>query len=468
MKLTQWLVGLAAVAAALLVWVFASKHRVEPERAQLPVEAARAADVDPGSEDSLPLAVERRRAPETAEAEVDGFRSWVSVSGRLTLPAGDRRKRDFQVHISGGNDFDWAFESTGGAVDALGNFAVGSRFRGEGPPRGASLEVHFDGHGFTRSRELRPEEFTFDEESRTWLATAAVDLNWIVVRGQLLDDLGQPVSACRVVLKRLSSDGRDVECITVRDTGDDGGFELDFVPCGATFEFSIQRRGFVPVHREIALAEGLVHELGVVQLSRGLSISGRVKSSFPPQARVREFDVLLTYPVRDERDSQTGAIRSVEETEFFTEVPVAEDGSFKLTGLTPGNCTFRLRRNRELLGGRHKRKTPPVAVPASDLVLVDDGAIVRMQARDRATGKAIPGHMRVKFKGSWCWPRDGWPVTGDDGPLDLNWDCGVAVEGVALLPGYQDTPISFTTPGDGEILEYAVLFDALPPEDEKR
>jgi hypothetical protein len=454
MKLTQWLVGLAAVAAALLVWVFASKHRLEPERAHPPAEAARATEGTPETTDAL-------------EAEEHGTRSWVSVSGRLTLPPGDLTKWHLQVHIGGGNDLDWAFESTGGDVDPLGNFAVGSQYLGEGPPRDATLDVYTH-DGFSRSRELQPREFVLDAETESWEATVQLEPNWIVVRGQLVDDNGQPVSGCKVLVMDGAIDREDPNCFARRETELDGRFELLLASCGAFLDLTIKHASFVPIDRRIDVARGPVHDLGVVQLSRGLSISGHVKSSFPPQARVREFEVWLTHPAKDERDSKTGAIFSVEETELVAEVPVAEDGSFQLTGLTPGDYTIRPRRNRELLGARHKRKAPGVAAPASDLVLVDDGAIVRMQARDRATGQAIPGHMRVKFNGRWCWPTDGWPVADDDGPLNLNCDCGVAVEGVARMGGYRDTPIAFTTPGEGELLEYEVLFDALPPEDEKR
>lgn len=472
MKLRQWHVGLALVVAALLAWAFTSIRSFEPARARSPAEIAStptvAGEHETAREGPLQLVSEQRRSPEPTDAEENRFPCWVSVSGRLSLPRGTPRSPVLRLHIDGEDDFAWDIETTGGAVDALGSFAVGSRYRGEGPPRGASLHVYIDDLGFTRTPKLRPEEFTFDEDSRTWQAKVSIDLNWIVVRGRLVDDLGQPVSACRVVLKRLSSDGKEVECITARDTGGDGRFELDSVACGETLELSIQLQGFVPIHRGVALADGLVQDLGVLQLSRGLSISGHLKSSFPPQARVRQLEVWLTHPAQDERDPQTGAVRTSTTTERVAEVPIAEDGSFKLTGLTPDEYTIRLRGKRELLGGRSKRKALLVAAPASDLVLVDDGAIVRMQARDRATGKAIPGHLRVKFNGRWCWPTDGWPVSDDDGPLNLNWDCGVAVEGLARMNGYRDTPVSFTTPGEGEVLEYDVLFDALPPEVEKR
>lgn len=449
MKLTQWLVGLAAVAAALLVWVFASKHRVEPERAQPPAEPARALEGAP-------------------EAEELGLRSWVSVSGRLTLPPGDLPKRDFQVHIGGGNDFDWAFESTGGDVDSLGNFAVGSQYLGKGPPRDATLDVYTD-DGFSRSRELQPREFVLNADTGSWEATVQLEPNWIVVRGQLVDDKGQAVLGCKVLVIDGANDREDPDCFARRETELDGRFEFVLATCGASLDLTIKHAGFVPIDRRIDVARGPVHDLGVVQLSRGLSISGRVKSNFPPQARIKAFDVWRTHSVKVERDPQTGAIlESAESTELVAEVPVAEDGSFTITGLTPGNYTAHVRENRELIGVRRSRRGQGLTAPATGVELVDDGAMVRMQARDRVTGSPIRGELRVKFKGSWRWLSDGWSVMDGDRPADLIWDCGVAVEGVALLPGYQDTPISFTTPGDGEILEYDVLFDPLPLENAKR
>lgn len=449
------------IALALLAWLFASRERSEMA-AEAPPSSGPSASTEPvappASHPSDAEAPTEREAPsEPAKAAVPPTQFRLSVKGRLTLAAGAVALPDCAVYLLFGTR-----TVTGDMTTAEGDFTIGAYWPDEGPPKAIRLEVHAQ-YERVHSLEIASETFVFDAAQRLWEAKVDIPIGGTVVQGQVIDDRDQPLGGAGVAVFDGGEGEAPMRQLMRKATGPDGRFQIVLAAQTEASGVLVASPGFVPQLVRRRIGGGGLIDLGTVKLGRGVTISGRVISSFPPEDRASLVQAHLDVGGQPMSDTVTGTLRWEQGRldQDHATAKVAADGTFVITGLAEREYNVGVRREKHT--SLAKRSLPPqqVTAPAVGVEFFDDGALVRLRARERATGEAIKKNLMLRFEGE-SFPPNGVPATDAGVPRSIHVDPLTDFRGVASVDGYKDVPFAFVTPGAGGVLEQDLLFDVAP------
>jgi hypothetical protein len=461
MKPAAFRIVLVLVVVALVAWFFASRRTHEGDAAtdkgvaaQAPVDVKTEYAAAEGAPQPEPA---RENAPEAERKPESKLKGRLEVAGRLTLAAGAVPLADCAVMLLSGER-----SLTGDMTASQGNYALGVPFVDAEPPSDLRLEVQAQ-YERVHVQDLPAAAFTYVAELESWKAAVDITLAGTVVQGQVIDDRDQPLGDAGVAV----IDGGEGEALMRqlmrKATGPDGRFQIVL---GAQTEASgvlVASPGFVPqlVRRRIG-GGGLV-DLGTLKLGRGVTISGRVISSFPPEDRVSIVMAHLDVGGQWMSDTVTGQLRWEEGSLYqdYATAKVAADGTFVISGLAEREYIVDARREPNTSRAKRSMPAQQVTAPAIGVEFFDDGALVRLRARERATGEAIKKNLMLRFEGE-SFPPNGALASDAGVPRAFYVDPLTDFRGVASVDGYKDVPFAFVTPGAGGVLEQDLLFDVAP------
>lgn len=168
----------------------------------------------------------------------------------------------------------------------------------------------------------------------------------------------------------------------------------------------------VPAYREFAVDRSSVTDVGGIAFDFGVSISGRVVTSYPEGAQSRSLSVqevmsakgLLFHSVHS--GSYVWPNRGLPATSVRL-IAIQEDGTFYIGGLVPGRYFLNIRHNCGLRGNGTSLR---VSAPATDVVLEDKSAMYLVAGIDIGTGEELqPAKLQWDHLSNfYCWVGSGW------------------------------------------------------------
>lgn len=341
-------------------------------------------------------------------------------------------------------------------ADQLGRFSIGPVRVAQNSWRELAVSIRTRAGRTLAQRALTREEFRWDEVAGSWEATIsfAVGGHWIAI-GRVVDPTREPVAGARVGPMAAGGDPQADQVLGSVETDALGEFEVLHEGPAARMRLVVSAQGFRPQVRDFSAVADAVTDVGLIELDRGAAISGRVASSFAPHSRGR-----LVRAVREERARHAAAPHEMGEllwldgalVRWSAEAPVDESGAFVLRGLAPGAYQVSV-----IAPGRGKRlrRAPSqvtVDAPADNVVVPENGALVRLCAFDLVTGSPVgdarqPAH--VTYDGEE-FPPGGWSLVCKGGaPSEVLFEPLAEVRATVTAPGYFPARLEFTAPVNG-------------------
>lgn len=460
-KTVVWIVVLSLVAALLTIWMprSAPSVGVDGDNATAPTRlegpnrpndsGGKVAPADQNS-DSRSEIVGTDDPPSRYEARV------IRVFGQLTIAARAEPLSGCSVFVRMSGAV-----LSGDTTGDDGKFTVSAPLLSSDRPVGVALDVRFE-EALIYTRKVQPDEFRLDAESESWVLSTDLQIDATVVRGIVVDEDAAPIGGGGVALIQGGERSETLKQLVRVRTRADGAFSIIATSSTSADGLLVSASGFAPTLAFRSITGGSLADFGTIALTRGVSIRGRVVSSFPVEGRAPTVLAQIETGGQVMSDTITGQLRWSDGQLYQGSVsaPVSADGTFELKGLARAEYRIELRRANHVSRARKAQSVQQVTAPADGVELFDRGALIKLQPRDRATKEPIrANNMMMRMEGE-TWLPNGWAAADYGEPRSIHIDPLAEFKGVASIVGYHDVEFAFVAPAEGQTLTRDIYFDA--------
>jgi len=462
-KAVVWIVVFSLVAALLSIWIptRAPIVAVNDDEATTPTRLEGAIRADESGEsgasagqnsDSRTEMVGKEDASSPHAARV------IRVFGKLTIAAQAEPLPGCSVFVRMSGTV-----LSGDTTGDDGEFTVGAPLPSVDRPAGVSLDVRF-GESVIYTRKVQPDEFQLGAGAGSWDLALDLRIDATLVRGVIVDEDASPIVGGGVALIQGGERSETLRQLVRVATSADGAFSIIATPSTNADGLLVSAGGFAPTLVPRSIAGGSLVDFGTIALNRGVSIRGRVVSSFPIEERAPTVLAQIEIGGQIMSDTITGQLwwSDGQLYQGSESAQVSADGTFELTGLARADYRIELRRAKHASRARKAQSVQRVTAPADGVELFDRGALIKLQPRDRVTKEPIrTNNMMVRVEGE-TWLPGGWAAADYGEPRAIHFDAFAEFKGVASIVGYRDIEFAFVAPAEGQTLSRDIYFDAIP------